>query len=355
MSSFRQFKYVKRPGNEEVNEEHYKLEEVPIPTIDDLQDGEILVKYIYFSVDPYMRIQQSSKNTWEEPFPLNEVQGGGAVGKVVLVKNSDENNNNNNDDNSDIKVGDYVYSYTGWTEYCVCKGGSVTKLDPESHLSYALSVLGMPGRTAYFGLLENGNPKEGETVVVSGAGGAVGSIVVQLAKIRGCKVVGIAGNPDKIKYLLDDLKVDAVVNYRNYPTALEMKQALADVCENGIDVYFDNVGGHITDAVFELINLKARIIICGQISQYNGGLDNPELGPRFLHKILYTRSTIQGILARDYTHRMPEMIEQMSIWINEGKVQYKETFIDGFENLPKALNSLFHGFNVGKLLVRVEE
>jgi NADPH-dependent curcumin reductase CurA len=212
----------------------------------------------------------------------------------------------------------------------------------------------MPGRTAFFGLQEAGKPKAGETLVVSGAAGAVGSIVVQIGKVLGCRVIGIAGSQAKRDWLTS-LGADATINYKEHPDVKSMNAALSTAAPNGIDIYFDNVGGHITDAVLELINLRARVIICGQISQYNTGLDEPELGPRFLHRLIYTRATIQGILARDFTDRMPEMLEAMQKWIADGKVTYKETVVDGFENIPSALNSLFHGANTGKLVVKIAE
>mmetsp|Transcript_44421 Transcript_44421/g.111922 ORF Transcript_44421/g.111922 Transcript_44421/m.111922 type:complete len:338 (+) Transcript_44421:219-1232(+) len=330
-----QWIYVKRPEGE-VTEEHYNLRESEIRQP---EDGEVVLEIDYWSVDPYIRIQQSQFNTWEEPHPLNTVQGCGTVGHVIA----------SNDDS--LKVGDIVATYSGWQTHPTVKATACRKLDPEqAPVSTALGVLGMPGRTAFFGLLDAGKPVAGETVVVSGAAGAVGSLVCQIAKIKGCRVVGIAGSDDKCEFLKSKLGLDEAVNYRTNEG--NMKEALAAVCPNGIDVYFDNTGGPITDAVFELIALRARVVICGQISQYSGGLDKPNLGPRFLHHILYKRATIQGILARDYTPRMDEMLEQMSQWIKEGKIKYRETFMQGFANLPVALNSLFHGKNTGKLIVK---
>jgi len=216
-----------------------------------------------------------------------------------------------------------------------------------------LGVLGMPGRTAYFGLLVPGKPQPGETVVVSAAAGAVGSLVVQIAKLKGARVVAITGSDEKVRYVEEELGADVGINYHDYPTMTKMQAALVAACPEGIDIYFDNVGGSITDAVFQHINVRARIIICGQISQYSTGLDQPELGPRFLHKVLYTRATIQGILSRDYADRMDEMMADMVPWVQSGKIKFKETIISGFDNLPSALNMLFHGKNKGKLLVKV--
>jgi len=331
--------YSKRPTGE-VTSEHYTLVKEARPT--NIGPGEVLVRSLYISVDPYMRIQQAERNSWEKPHPLGEVQGAGDVGEVI-ASNFDG-----------IKVGDIVNAYYGWQKYGVCKGSDLRKIDPNwGPISTAIGILGMPGRTAYFGLFDIGNPQPGETVVVSGAAGAVGSIVVQLAKIKGCRVVAIAGTEEKTSHLKNQLGADCCINYKTHSNLEQMQKALAEACPSGIDIYFDNVGGYTTDAVMPLINLRARIIICGQISQYNGKLDAPEQGPRFLHHVLYQRATIKGLLSRDYKHRMDEMIPVMSQWIKEGKLKIDETVVEGFENLPSALNSLFHGKNLGKLVVKV--
>jgi len=329
--------YTKRPTSEVTNE-NYTLVKQPIPTPG---DNEVLIRSLYISVDPYMRIQQSVYDSWGAPHPLNEVQRGGVVGEVVKSNFAG------------LKPGDIVNASYGWQKYGVCKGNEVRQIDPNlAPISTAIGLLGMPGRTAFFGL-EVGKPKPGETVVVSGAAGAVGSIVVQLAKMKGCRVVAIAGTEEKLKHLKHKLGADEVINYKNFQTLEQMKKALSDACPNGIDIYFDNVGGVITDAVILLINLRARIIICGQISQYNGKIDEPEMGPRFLHHILYKRATIQGILAGDFMSQMNEMVQTMGQWLKEGKIKADETIVEGFENLPSALNSLFHGSNLGKLIVKV--
>lgn len=338
----KQWIYCKRP-EKLVDDTHYTLDESTIRE-SDLKPGQALLKSEYFSVDPYMRIQQSGKDTWEEPHPLNTVQGGAVVGRIVAI----------HDSGSIFKKGDWVLSYTGWQEFAITETETLRKLNPnEVPVTTALGILGMPARIAYFGLIEAGKPKAGETIVVSGASGAVGQAVVQIAKIKGCKVVAIAGSDEKIKYLKESLNVDEVIHYKKHPSAIKIKDELQRLCPEGIDIYYDNVGGYITDAIFELINLNARIIICGQISQYSGGLDNPELGPRFLHKMLYKRATIQGVLARDYNHRMDEMLAEMTPWVQNKSLKYKETIVEGFENLPKALNMLFYGKNIGKMIVKV--
>ncbi|WP_299436074.1 NADP-dependent oxidoreductase [uncultured Aquimarina sp.] len=338
----KQWIYSKIP-EKSVDQSHYTLEE-NILTISDLKSGQAILKAAYFSIDPYMRIQQSRNNTWEEPHPLNTVQRGAVVCQIVGI----------NDSNTTLKKGDWVLSYTGWQEYAITEISNLRLLDPkEVSVTTALGVLGMPARIAYFGFIETGLPKKGETVVVSGASGAVGQVVVQIAKIKGCKVIGIAGSEEKTKFLKEIIGAHEVINYKKYPTAKEMHQELRRLSPEGIDIYYDNVGGYITDAVFEHINLNARIIICGQISQYLGGLDTPEMGPRFLHKILYQRATIKGILARDYNDRMDEMLSEMIPWVQNGLIQYHETIIEGFDKLPEALNMLFFGKNKGKLIVKV--
>ncbi|MHA7057285.1 NADP-dependent oxidoreductase [Aquimarina sp. M1] len=337
----KQWIYSKRP-KKLVDKQHYTLQASAI-SVSDLKPGQALLKSIYFSIDPYMRIQQSKSNTWEEPHPIGAVQGGAVVAKIVAV----------NDKKSSLKKGDWVLSYTGWQQYAITEISSLRLLDPnETSVTTALGILGMPARIAYFGFLEAGLPKKGETVVISGASGAVGQIVAQIAKIKGCNVIGIAGSDKKTTFLKETIGIDEVINYKKYPSTKTILLELKRLCPNGIDIYYDNVGGYITDAVFDHINLHARIIICGQISQYSGGLDTPEMGPRFLHKILYKRATIQGVLARDYNERMNEMLSEMTPWVKNGLIQYQETIIEGFDKLPEALNMLFYGKNLGKLLVK---
>ena len=227
-----------------------------------------------------------------------------------------------------------------------------TKIDPAvAPITSALGVLGMPGLTAYFGLLAITNPQPGETVVVSGAAGAVGSLVGQIAKIKGCRAIGIAGADDKISYLTDELAFDGAFNYK---TVSDYHEKLRELCPNGIDVYFDNVGGTITDAVLRLINTRARISICGQISQYN--LEKPEMGPRIILTMLLVRQAkAEGFLVRQFADRYPEGLRQMTQWIKEGKLKYKEDIEHGLENTPRAFISMLKGHNVGKQLVKVAD
>jgi len=333
----KQWIYRQRPETV-VGIEHYELITQPIPT--ELAKNEVLIEAKYISVDPYMRIQQSNNPTWEAPHPLNCVQGASVVG-IVLKSNSAAFNEN-----------DWVSAYSGWQTHATVHASELTKLDPrQASVTTALGVLGMPGRTAWFGLTEAGKPKAGETVIVSGASGAVGSLVVQFAKFHGAKVIAISGSDEKNKWLIDELNVDYALNYKKFDFH-SLTNQLREISQ-GVDVYFDNVGGWITDAVIPQINRRARIIICGQISQYNGALDKVENGPRFLHHLLYQRATIQGILSRDYIHRHDEMLRIVIPMLKNGLLKYQETIINGFEQLPQALNMLFTGKNIGKLIVKV--
>ena len=315
----------------------FKLVENPLPTPG---DGQILVRSIYLSVDPYMRGRMNDVKSYAPPVQIGEVMGGGVVAKVVASNNPA------------FKEGDIVEGMFGWQDYAVSPGQGVRKIDPSlAPISTALGVLGMPGLTAYFGLLEIGKPKTGETVVVSGAAGAVGSIVGQIAKIKGCRVVGIAGGDDKIAYLTGELGFDGAFNYK---TTSDYYEKLKELCPGGVDVYFDNVGGEITDAVFRLINPKARISICGQISQYN--LEKPEMGPRLiLTSLLVKQARAEGFLVFQFLERYPEGLSQMAQWVKEGKLKYKEDIEEGIENTPRAFMAMLKGRNIGKQLVKVGE
>jgi NADPH-dependent curcumin reductase CurA len=318
-------------------ESDFKLVESPVPTPG---EGQILVRSIYLSVDPYMRGRMNDVKSYAAPVPIGGVMGGGAVGKVIQSSNPAFNE------------GDIVEGMFGWQDYAVSDGQGVRKIDPAlAPISTALGVLGMPGLTAYFGLLEIGNPQPGESVVVSGAAGAVGSLVGQIAKIKGCRVVGIAGADDKISYLTDELGFDGAFNYK---TASDYHEKLKELCPKGIDVYFDNVGGEISDAVFRLLNTKARISICGQISQYN--LEKPEMGPRLiLTSLLVKQARAEGFLVFQFVDRYPQGITQMAQWLREGKLKYREYIEEGIENTPRAFMAMLKGRNVGKQLLKVSE
>ncbi len=323
-----------------VGPEHYELHQQELSTT--LSAGEVLLESRYISVDPYMRINQSLKPTYNElPHPLNAVQSAGVV-SLVLASSVPH-----------IEVGDWVEGLTGWQTHARVHHSVLRKLDPKiAPVSTALGVLGMPGRTAWFGLTESGRPRAGDVVVVSGAAGAVGSLVAQFAKLHGCRVLGIAGGSAKCAWLTDTLHLDWAVDYKAHPNAASLSEHIRQLV-GGVDVYFDNVGGLVSDAIIPLINRRARIVICGSISQYSGGLDNPELGPRFLHHLLYQRATIQGMLARDYLHRMDEMLKAVAPMVQAGQIRFEETVVHGFEKLPETLNSLFTGDHRGKLLVEV--
>jgi NADPH-dependent curcumin reductase CurA len=338
MTVHRQWIYRRRP-DATVGHEHYALREEALDHA--IGAGEVLIAARWFSVDPYMRIGQSGKPTYDaEPHPLNVVQQGGVVAQV-LASNADG-----------FAPGDWVRSYTGWQTHARVAAGALTPIDAAAApVTTALGVLGMPGRTAWFGLTEAGRPHAGEVVVVSGAAGAVGSLVVQFAKRHGARVLAIAGGAAKCAWLRDTLGADWTLDYKAFADADAMGAAIKALT-GGVDVYFDNVGGMVSDAVIPQINRRARIVICGQISQYSGGLDAPETGPRLLHHMLYQRATMQGILARDYVHRMDEMTRIVAPWVRAGEIVFEETIVDGFDQLPAALNALFTGEHKGKLLVK---
>jgi len=331
----RQITLASRPvGYPKVSD--FKLVESPIPTP---KAGEILVRAIYLSLDPYQRGRMSDAPSYARPVQIGEVMTGEIVGKVMVSQHPE------------FKEGDIVAGLLGWQEYAVSDGTGVRKIDPTlAPISTALGVLGMPGMTAYFGLLDLGKPQPGETVVVSGAAGAVGSIVGQIAKIKGCRVVGIAGGERKVNYLLKELGFDAAFDYK---TVQNYGQKLKELCPAGIDVYFDNVGGSITDAVFPLINIKARVVICGQISQYN--LEKPELGPRCLRYLIMKRARVEGFLIFDYASRYKEALQQLAEWVKTGKLMYHEDIAEGIENAPEAFIGMLKGRNIGKQLVKISE
>lgn len=315
--------------------ENFKIVNSSIPEID---QGEVLIRTIYLSVDPYMRGRMTGIKTYIDPFEVDKVLNGGVVGKIVESKNEH------------FQVGDIVEGQLNWADYSVSNGRHLRKVDSDlAPISTALGVIGMPGLTGYFGLLDIGKPKEGETVVISGAAGAVGSVVGQIAKIKGCRVVGIAGSPEKISFLKEELGFDAVINYKTD----NIKQALKEACPNGIDVYFDNVGGEITDLVLRRMNFHSRIALCGDISQYNN--EKIEFGPR-IQSILVTRSILmQGFIVSNYYKRFNEGYHDLGKWVREGKIKYRETVVEGLENAPDAFIGLFHGENIGKQLVKVSE
>jgi len=302
-----------------------------------LNEGELLLKARYISVDPYMRGRMSDAKSYVQAFEVGQPLNGGVIAEVIESRNPE------------FMPGDNVLGHLQWQEQQVVSAEKVKKLDNnEAPLSYYLGMLGMPGLTAYFGLLDIGQPAPGETVVVSGAAGAVGFVVCQIARIKGCRVVGISGSDEKNAYLRDMLKVDEVINYK---AEKNLKAAIARACPNGVDVYFDNVGGSVSDAVIYNINNKARIVLCGQISLYNS-LDLPT-GPR-LQPILLKRSALmQGFIVSNFAPRFSEGVKQLTQWYNEGKLTGNETIVKGFDKLPETFIGLFKGQNLGKLLVEI--
>jgi NADPH-dependent curcumin reductase CurA len=314
----------------------FKLVETPVPSPN---AGEMVVKSLYISVDPYMRGRMNDAKSYAAPVEIGGVMVGGVVGEVI------ESNN------AKFKAGDIVQGEFGWQEYALSNGQGVRKVDPSiAPISTAIGILGMPGLTAYFGLLEIGQPKEGETVVVSGAAGAVGMAVGQIAKIKGCRVIGIAGSDEKVKYLVDELGFDGAFNYK---TTKNYVEELKKLCPKGIDVYFDNVGGAITDAVIPLLNVKARMSICGQISQYN--VEKPETGPRWLWALIVKQARVEGFLVFQFFDKFGPAAAEMAGWIKEGKLKYREDIVEGFENLPRAFIGMLQGDNTGKRLVKVAD
>ncbi len=321
----------------DIKDSNFKSESVPVP---EAGPGQILVRNLYLSLDPAIRGWMNDADSYIEPIAVGGVMRGGTVG-IVVASNA-----------PDYSVGDHVFGMGGWQDFAVHgPEGMPNKLPEGTGLPWTnfLSVLGITGLTAYFGLLDIADPKPGETVVVSTAAGAVGSIVGQIAKIKGCRVVGIAGADDKCKWIVDDLGFDAAINYKTQDVAKELRKA----CPNKIDVYFDNVGGDILNTVLGMINIHARISICGAITQYNATAPVP--GPSNYLTLLTKRSTMQGFVVLDYQARFMEGIMQISQWLMQGKIKHREDIVDGLENAPKAMHKLFNGTNTGKLIVKIAD
>ena len=334
----RQLRLASRPVGD-IKESDFEYREEPIPSP---QQGEILVRTIYLSLDPTNRIWMSDMEQYMPPVEMGEVMRGGIIGVVEESKNQN------------FKQGDLVSGMLGWQDYVIAEGNSgfsLTRLpDPlPCPLTAFMGPLGLTGCTAYFGLLDIGQAKEGETVVVSAAAGAVGSIVGQIAKIKGCRVVGITGSDEKCRWLVEELGFDAAINYKT----VDLESAIAQACPNGIDVYFDNVGGSILDAVLTKINLYARIPLCGLISTYNA--TEPVPGPYNYSMILMKRVRVQGFIILDYIPRWSEAISDLGQWLKQGKIKYALEVVERLENAPKAILKLFDGNKKGKLVVKVSE
>jgi NADPH-dependent curcumin reductase CurA len=327
----RQIRLKSRPTGEPTADNFEAVDaKVPEP-----QDGEVLRRTIYHSLDPYMRGRMSDAASYAQPVQIGEVMGAHTVSQVVESRNPA------------FAAGDFVTGYDGWQSYGVSNGRDLRKLDPAAApISTAIGVLGMPGMTAFVGLMDIGQPKPGETVVVSAASGAVGAVVGQLAKIHGCRAVGIAGSPDKCKYVVDELGFDACINYKTD----DLVPALKAACPGGVDVYFENVGGAVFAAILRVINKGARIPLCGVISEYNA-TGNPA-GPN-LRPLLVQRAMIKGFIVSDHNDRAPAFLQEVAPLVMSGRLKYREDIVEGLDNAPGAFIGLLHGKNFGKLMVRV--
>ncbi len=316
----------------------FRLEEV---AISEPAEGQVLLRTLYLSLDPYMRGRMSDAPSYAASVAIGEVMVGGTVSRVEASLHPN------------YQVGDLVVGSTGWQEFALSDGTRLSKLEAAMpRPSLALGVLGMPGFTAYMGLLDIGQPRAGETVVVAAASGAVGSVVGQIARIQGCRVVGVAGGAVKCRYVVEELGFDACIDHHSE----NLNKQLAAACPQGIDVYFENVGGAVFNAVLPLLNPRARVPVCGLIAHYNDTAPppGPDRLPLLARTLLTKRIRMQGfIIFDDYGHRYGEFASQMSAWVNEGKIKFREDLVDGLENAPSAFIGLLTGKNFGKLVVRV--
>jgi len=323
----------KRPvGKPVLDDFKFTSESIPSP-----KEGEILLKTLYVSVDPYLRGRMNDSKSYVPSFELGKPIQSGIIAEITVSNHIG------------FKVGDFVSGNLEWKEYQISNGNGLNKLNAKvSELTPYLGVLGMTGLTAYLGLTEIGCPKNGESLVVSGAAGAVGSIVGQIGKILGCKVVGIAGSNEKTEMLLSKFNFDQAINYKTTPN---MQKAIREACPNGVDIYFDNVGGEISDAVLANINKYARLPVCGAISLYNE--TEMPVGPRLQPIILTKSATMRGFIVSDFSEKFPEAIQLLAHWLKEGKLTYAETIVEGFDRIPQAFIDLFEGKNEGKMIVKI--
>lgn len=323
----------KRPvGLPQLSDFEFVSEEMP-----EIKAGEMMLKTSYVSVDPYLRGRMNDAKSYAAPFELHKAIRSGIIAEVV------------ESEHAGFSPGDHVYGMLEWKEYQTSRGEGLYKVDAKlAPLSAYLGVLGMPGLTAFLGLSEIGKPKKGETVVVSGAAGAVGSVAGQIAKIMGCRVAGIAGTDEKCALLTSDFGFDASINYK---TTGNMRKAISAACPDGVDVYFDNVGGSISDAVLVKINQFARIVVCGAISVYNETSLPQSLSVQPF--LVRNSALMQGFIVNDYASKFPEAMQQLSHWLAEGKLKYAETIVEGFDQIPQAFIDLFDGKNKGKMVLKV--
>ncbi len=320
-----------------VSESCFEWREAPMPEV---ADGGVLVRNLYLSFDPAMRGWIVDRPSYIPPVQIGEVMRAGAVGQVVESRSSE------------FKVGDYVQGTFGWQDHCAASGSGPLGLStvPEGvDPLLSLSVLGITGLTAYFGLLDLGQPKAGETVVVSGAAGATGSVAAQIARIRGCRTIGIAGGREKCRWLLERARLDGAIDYKGE----SVPKRLAELCPNGVDVYFDNVGGELLDTVLARLALKARVVLCGGISAYNE--IEPPPGPRNLMMLVGQRARMEGFIIVDYVARFPEAIPELLAWVESGEIAYEQDIQEGLENAPATFLRLFEGKNLGKQLLKIAD
>lgn len=337
-----QFVLASRPTGEP-RPENFRLEEMRLP---DIRDGQILLQTLFLSLDPYMRGRMSAAKSYAEPVDIGGVMEGGTVSRVVQSRHPG------------FQVGEIVQAYTGWQSHAISDGSEdgspLQKIDPQvAPISTALGVLGMPGMTAYTGLLNIGQPKAGETLVVAAASGPVGSLVGQIGKLKGCRVVGIAGGADKVRYLREELGFDVALDHK----APDFAAQLASACPKGIDVYFENVGGHVWEAVFPLLNDFSRVPVCGLIAQYNddGPRPGPDRLPQLMRAVLSKRLAVRGFIVTDFAAQAADFYRDVGSWLKAGQIKYKEDIVVGLENAPEAFIGLLKGRNFGKLLVKVAE
>jgi NADPH-dependent curcumin reductase CurA len=336
---------ARRPTGAPVDED-FRLEEGPVPVPG---EGEVLVRVHYMSLDPYMRGRMDDAKSYAQPVPIGGTMEGGAVGEVIA----------SNDPG--FAPGDYAFGMFGWTTHGVQPGAMLRKLDPKhGPITAALGVLGMPGFTGWYGLTEYGKPKAGETVVVAAATGPVGSMVGQIAKARGCRVVGVAGGPEKCKMAVEAFGFDECLDHRAYADGKELRAALAEACPKGVDIYFENVAGKVLEGVMPLMNVGGRIPVCGMISWYNAGALGGNAGeggkdqlPKLWRMILVNRLHVHGFIISDHFDRFPDFLREVGPMVASGQVKFVEDIADGLENAPRAFMGMLQGKNKGKQIVKV--
>lgn len=323
----------KRPhGKPILSDFKFISEEIPIA-----KENEVLLKSVFVSVDPYLRGRMNDAKSYVPPFELNKPIQSGIIAEVLESKHAD------------FKKGNFVSGRLEWKEYQTSNGKDIQKVNnSDAKLSSYLGILGMTGLTAYLGLTEIGLPKKGETIVVSGAGGAVGTVVGQIGKLLDCQVVGITGSDEKVALLKSTFKFDHAINYKTTP---DLKEAIKSACPKGVDIYFDNVGGEISDAVLANLNKFARLPVCGAISLYNK--TEVPMGPRLQPIILTKSATMRGFIIGDFAEKFPTATKQLTSWLKDDKLTFSETIVEGFENIPQAFLDLFDGKNKGKMIVKI--